>query len=227
MAAARSTVHPAPRFEGFPIQAIEFYEALAEHNTRPWWQEHKADYEAHVRGPMIALLAELSAEFGEPHVFRPYRDARFSKDKSPIKDHQGAVIKLEDAIAYYVQISASGLMVAGGWYAPEGVQVARYRESVAGPAGAELERILRGMRRSWEIDGRPLKTRPRGVEPDHPRIDLLRNRRLTVARHNPVEPWLGTRSALTKVRSGWRSMRPLIEWLADYVGPAGDPGDGL
>jgi hypothetical protein len=45
-----------------------------------------------------------------------------------------------------------------------------------------------------------------------------------VARHYPVEPWLGTRKALTTVRADWRSMRPLIEWLADFVGPANDPG---
>jgi len=212
-------------FDGFPVQAFEFYDALAVNNTRAWWQEHKFEYEVHVRDPMRALLAELEAEFGSPHLFRPYRDARFSKDKSPIKDHQGGVVKVEDAIAYYVQVSASGLMVAGGWYAPEGAQVARYRESVQGPAGAELERILRSLKRSWEIDGRPMKTRPRGIDADHPRLELLRNRMLTVARTYSVEPWLGTRKAFTTVRSGWRSMRPLVEWLADYVGPAGDPAD--
>lgn len=207
------------------MQAFEFYDALADNNTRPWWQDHKADYEAHVKVPMVALLAELSEEFGTPHVFRPYRDTRFHKGAEPIKDHQGAVVQVEDAIAYYVQVSSAGLLVAGGWYAPLGRQVARYRESVQGPAGAELERMLRSMRRSWEVDGRPMKTRPRGIDPDHPRLELLRNKMLTVSRMYPVEPWLGTRKAFTTVRSGWRSMRPLVEWLADHVGPAGDPAD--
>jgi uncharacterized protein (TIGR02453 family) len=214
------------RFEGFPAEAFDFYEALSANNTRPWWNEHKAEYTRAVREPLAALLDELSPEFGQPHLFRPYRDSRFSKDKTPIKDHQGGVVNVEDAIAYYVQVSASGLMVAGGWYAPQGEQIARYRMSVDGPPGAELERIVASMRRTWEVDGRPLKTRPRGYDLDHPRIDLLRNRALTVARHYPVEPWLGTRKAFTTVRNGWRSMRPLIEWLADYVGPAADPGSG-
>ena len=212
-------------FEGFPVEGFEFYDALAANNTREWWREHKGDYERYIKTPMVDLLGELEAEFGQPHVFRPYRDARFSKDKTPIKDHQGGVIKVEDAIAYYVQVSAEGLMVAGGWYAPEGAQVARFRSSVAGPAGAELERILASLRRTWTIDGRPLKTRPRGYEVDHPRIDLLRYRALTVARAYEVEPWMGTRKVLTTVRSRWRAMRPLVEWLADYVGPATDPAD--
>ena len=215
----------ADRFTGFPVEAFEFYGALADHNTRAWWQEHKADYERFVRQPMIALLEELSEEFGTPHVFRPYRDARFSKDKSPIKDHQGGVIQVEDAIAYYVQVSAAGLMVAGGWYAPEGRQVARFRESVVGPAGAELERILRDLPKTWTVDGNLLKTQPRGIAPDHPRIDLLRHRRLVVTRTYDVAAWMGTTKTLTTVRSQWRSARPLVEWLADYVGPAGDPAD--
>ncbi len=247
-----STARPTERvpFEGFPAEAFEFYAALAENNTRPWWQEHKSRYESEVRGPLVAMLSELSAEFGTPHVFRPYRDSRFSKDKTPVKDHQGGVIEVEDAIAYYVQVSASGLLVAGGWYAPAGQQVARFRESVVGPPGAELERILRGFggaralsasmgsaptprsttgrastRSTWQVDGQPLKTQPRGFPADHPRIDLLRCRRLAVSRTFEVAPWLGTRKALTTVRTQWRAIRPLIEWLADYVGPATDPAD--
>jgi uncharacterized protein (TIGR02453 family) len=214
------------RFEGFPAEAFDFYDALADNNTRPWWNEHKENYQRYVRAPLVALLAELEDEFGSAHVFRPHRDARFSKDKTPIKDHQGGVVQVEDAIAYYVQFSGSGLMAAGGWYAPEGEQIARYRQSVEGPAGAELERLVASLGRRFEVDGRPLKTKPRGYDIDHPRIGLLRNRALTVARRYPVEPWIGTRKALTNVRADWRAMRPLIEWLADFVGPAADPGRG-
>lgn len=213
-------------FTGFPAEAFEFYEALADHNTRPWWQEHKAEYERAVKAPMLALLAELADEFGEGKLFRPYQDTRFSKDKRPIKDHQGGVVATEDAMGYYVQVSASGLMVAGGWYDAQGQQLARFRDAAAGPAGAELARMLGPLRRRFTVEGNELATRPRGIDPDHPRIELLRMRRVTVARTYPVGPELGTRTALTRVRADWRAMRPLIEWLADYVGPATDPSDG-
>lgn len=213
-------------FEGIPAEAFDFYDALADNNTRPWWNEHKAEYTQFVREPLTELLDELSAEFGTPHLFRPYRDARFSKDKTPIKDHQGGTVELEDAIAYYVQVSGAGLMVAGGWYSPQGEQIARYRQAVDDPLGAELERILKTVRRRFEVEGNPVKTRPRGYDADNPRIDLLRNRMLTVARSYPVEPWLGTRKVFTTVRADWRAMRPLLEWLADNVGPASDPGRG-
>ncbi len=214
----------ASSFTGFPAEAFDFYDRLGDNNNRTWWNEHKAEYVSAIKEPLEALLAELEPEFGTPKVYRPYNDTRFAKGKPPIKDHQGGVVEVEDAMGYYVQVSGSGLMVAGGWYAPQGDQTARYRESVEGPAGAELERMLKSMKRSWEIDGDPVKTQPRGYSADHPRIGLLRNRRITVARHYPVEPWLGSRKAFTTVRDGWRSMRPLMEWLVDFVGPAADPG---
>lgn len=99
MATRRAVPEPG-RFAGFPAEAFEFYEALAGNNTRPWWAEHKAEYERAVRGPLVALLAELEPEFGEGKVYRPYHDTRFSKGKPPIKDHQGAVVMLEDAVGY-------------------------------------------------------------------------------------------------------------------------------
>jgi uncharacterized protein (TIGR02453 family) len=215
---------PTTPFAGLPAEAFDFYEALAANNTRPWWQEHRGEYEQHVRGPLAELLAELEPEFGPGHLFRPYRDARFSKDKSPIKDHQGAFVGLEDAVGYYVQVSAAGLMVAGGWYAPQGQQIARFREAIEAGHATSVRAMLAALERTgWEVDGRPLKTRPRGVDADHPDLDLLRFRALTAARHYPVEPWMGTRRALTTVRSGWRAIRPITEWLADHVGPATDP----
>lgn len=212
------------RFEGFPVEAFEFYDALAANNTRAWWQDHKADYQRLVREPLAALLGELAGEFGQAHLYRPHRDTRFSKDKTPLKDHQGGYVGIEDAVGYYVQLSADGLMVAGGWYAPEGQQVARYREAVlAGHAGHVRALLAQAAKQGWQVDGRPLKTRPRGVAADHPDLDLLRFRALTLHRDHPAAEWMGTRRALTLVRQGWRQVRPLTEWLADHVGPATPP----
>ena len=211
-------------FTGFPPAAFDFYDDLAANNSKGWWTAHKATYDEVVRQPMVDLLDELSEEFGRGHVFRPYRDVRFAKDKTPYKDHQGGFVGVEDAIGYYVQVSAAGLMVAGGWYSPQGQQIHRYRGVVDGPAGGELERLLEGYARTpYVLEGNALKTYPRGWAPDHPRIDLLRMRALTLSRTYAPADWMGTRQGFTTVRKDWRAMRPLIEWLADHVGPGEDP----
>ena len=211
------------QFSGFPVEAFEFYDALAAENTKAWWAAHKAEYDALVRTPMVDLLAELEGEFGAAHVFRPYRDVRFAKDKTPYKDHQGAFVGAEDAIGWYVQVSRSGLMVAGGWYSAQGKQVQRYRDAVDSPLVVELEKALRvATKGGLEVGGDVMKTRPRGVPEDHPHLDLIRHRTLTVERQHAVEPWVSTRSALTRVRKEWRAMAPLVDWLADHVGPVDD-----
>jgi uncharacterized protein (TIGR02453 family) len=209
---------------GLPVEAFEFYEALALDNSRAWWQAHRDEYEAHVRAPMSSLLAELADEFGAGTLYRPYRDTRFSKDKTPIKDHQGALIQVEEGVGYYVQVSAEGLLVAGGWYMPRGQQLATFRAAV-GEGHAQHVRGLVGAleQRGWQVDGRLLKTRPRGVPADHPDLDLLRMRALVASRTYPVDSWMGTSRLHTTVRRDWRALAPLVEWLGDHVGPAEDP----
>ena len=73
---------PGMAFEGWPAEALEFYEGLQADNSRTYWTRHKPVYDQQVLGPMADLVAELAPEFGDAKIFRPYRDVRFSKDKS-------------------------------------------------------------------------------------------------------------------------------------------------
>jgi uncharacterized protein (TIGR02453 family) len=214
------------RFDGFPPAAFAFYEQVATHNTRAWWEHNRTTYDEAIKAPMAALLAELADEFGDGKVYRPYRDTRFSKDKAPLKDHQGAIVMIEDGVGYYLQVSAAGLMVGGGLYAPTSGQLARLRAAIDSPAVATLEGELAKLRRgrpAWEIDGAPLKTKPRGYDADHPRIELLRMTRLIFTRAYDDERMLGSRKALDVVRRDWRAIAPVNEWLADHAGPEAGP----
>ncbi len=210
-------------FRGIPAEAFDFYDGLEADNSKTYWTAHKAVYDECIRGPLTDLLTDLEPEFGPGAVFRPYRDVRFSKDKRPYKDHQGAFVETADAVGYYVQLSAEGLRVAGGWYDPSGPQVARYRDIVAGPGGVELEPIVTKVQAAgFEIGGDRLKTRPRGIDPDHPRLELLRHRSVVAGRSWPPRAWMSKPAAAERVRDAWRAMAPLVEWLAANVGP-GEP----
>ncbi|CDZ91318.1 hypothetical protein D092_02330 [Rhodococcus ruber Chol-4] len=202
-------------FTGFPVAALDFYEDLEADNSKPFWAAHKAVYDDCVRGPMLALLAELEPEFGAGKAFRPHRDVRFSTDKSPYKTHQGGFVQTGPGVGFYVQIDAAGMRVAGGFYRGSSDQVAAYRAAVDDSRrGPRLEPLVRRLHRAgYEIGGERLKTRPRGVAEDHPRLDLLRHKSLTAARAHPSPEWIDTPRTLDEVRSAWRDVRPLVEWL--------------
>lgn len=215
-------------FEGFPPEAIAFYQELELNNSRDWWAAHDTVYAEAVRGPMQALLATLEQEFGAAKVFRPHRDVRFSADRSPYKTHQGGYVPTVDAAGFYVQIGPDGLMAGAGMYRMMPDQLARYRGAVDAPrSGQELETVVDALRRNgFEIDGDRLATKPRGTAADHPRLDLLRHRSLVAARHHGEPGWLATAAAADHVREDWRRLRPLVHWLGANVGDheGEDPG---
>jgi uncharacterized protein (TIGR02453 family) len=204
-------------FTGFGDGAVEFFDGLLVDNSKAYWTDQREIYEAHVRAPMLALLADLEAEFGPGKVFRPYRDLRFSNDKTPYKTHCGAT-----AGPYYVQVGADGLMAAAGHYQMAADQVGRFRTAVDDERrGTDLAKRLAAIEADGiTIAGETLKTRPRGVDADHPRLELMRHKSLYGWRRWPPDDVLHEAEAVQRVASAWRSLRPLTEWLDDHVGPS-------
>lgn len=207
-------------FTGFPVAGLDFYDDLEVDNTKSFWEKHKAVYTESVRRPMEALCAELTGEFApdgqSAKVFRPYRDVRFAKDKTPYKTHQGAFVRVGEATGWYVELSPRGVRTGGGFYEASGPRLAAFREAVAHDRfGPELEKIVRSLeRKGFEIGGDRLKTSPRGYDAEHPRIELLRHRSLTAGHSLGFEPVIHTPEVLDIVRDDWRTLRPLVEWCA-------------
>jgi uncharacterized protein (TIGR02453 family) len=203
-------------FKGWPVEAVEFYEGLEDDNSKTYWHAHKAVYDELVRAPMEELLAELEPEFGTGRVFRPNRDTRFSKDKSPYKLNCAAHLP-----GGYLSFSSDGLFVGSGLYMPDPAQLARFRAAVADDeSGPELEEVVAALRkRAYEVSSHEmLKTSPKGYPLDHPRIALLRYKGVVMSKSWPVAAWLGTRKAKDRVVQCLEAARPLNSWIASHVG---------
>ena len=203
-------------FQGWPIEAVEFYEGLEADNSKVYWQDNKAVYDRQVKAPMEELLAELADEFGAGKIFRPYRDVRFSADKTPYKTNCAATIG-----SGYVSFSAEGLSVGGGLYMPDPKALARYREAVdKEKSGAALATLVAALHKAGyqTMAHEVLKTAPRGYPKDHPRIDLLRHKGIAMMKTWPVGAWLGTKKAKDRVVETLRAGVPLNDWLARHVG---------
>jgi uncharacterized protein (TIGR02453 family) len=204
-------------FRGWPAEALEFYEGLEADNTKTYWTAHKSTYDDLVKAPMVELLAELAAEFGEAKIFRPNRDIRFSADKSPYKTAIGAVL----AGHGYIQFSANGLAGGSGMWEMGSDQLERYRRAVdSDRTGPDLELIVADMgRQKVSVTGHSaLKKAPKGYPADHPRIDLLRNKGLVAWKEWPVAAWLGKPEAKNRVAEFLRAAKPLCDWLDVNVG---------
>ena len=209
-------------FRGWPAEAIEFYEGLEADNSRAYWSDHKSVYEDVVQRSMQELLADLAPKFGEGRIFRPYRDVRFSKDKSPYKTSIAATLDGGG----YVQLSADGLGVGLGIYHLMPDQLDRFRQAVADDrAGRALVRLVDRLRAAGvEVAAHDtLKTAPRGYPKDHPRIELLRHKGLVSWKQWPVAAWLGTAKAKGRVIEFLRASQPLGKWLNVNVGPSTAP----
>jgi uncharacterized protein (TIGR02453 family) len=215
------------QFRGFPPELFDFYEGLHADNSKAYWQAHKAMYDEQVRAPLEALCAELDDEFGPFSVFRPYRDMRFSKDKTPYKEWAAAAGHHEGS-AYYFHLGTDGLYAGTGMYTMASDQLARFREAVdAESTGTEIAGLVEQLAAGgYDVSAHDeLKTAPRAYPKDHPRIALLRRKGLVAGRSWPVAQWMHTAKAKGRIVETWEAAAPLNAWLQAHVGPSELPPD--
>jgi hypothetical protein len=183
-------------FSGFPPEGRDFFEAVAESTTWETVSSLRGLHERAIRGPMEALTAALSDEFGPAKVYNLHRSPSYWVE-------QWAYVEVVDTIAYGVSLSLDGLWVEGGWLRSSPDQVERYRAQ----AGAQLEGIVAGLEDvGFELLGERLKRAP---------SRLLAYRSLIAGRGLGDQQ---TAEAVDRVRNEWRALRPLVEWLATNVG---------
>jgi uncharacterized protein (TIGR02453 family) len=185
-------------------------------------------YDEQVRAPLEALCGELDDEFGPFNVFRPYRDVRFSKDKTPYKEWAAAAGHHDDGNAYYFHLGTDGIYAGTGMYVMAADQLERFRKAIdADSTGAEIAAIVERLRADgYDASAHDsLKTAPRGYPKDHPRIELLRGKGLVAGRSWPVSRWMHTAKARDRIAETWRGAAPLNAWLQAHVGPSDLPPD--
>ncbi|QUW18961.1 DUF2461 domain-containing protein [Agrococcus sp. Marseille-Q4369] len=206
-------------FDGFSPDAFAFYTDLEAHNERPWWLDNKHRYDAHVRAPFEALAEELEPVASAVKVYRPYRDVRFAHDKTPYKTRQGLFAQRAPGIGWFLNLDATGVSMGGGFFGDASFTKA-YRAAVeAVAAGTELEGIVRELEAAgYELGGERVKTAPRGVDPAHPRIELLRYRFLTARRHLTPEQ-AGGPELLDALFDTVEHLQPLVQWAVRNVAP--------
>jgi uncharacterized protein (TIGR02453 family) len=218
----------AATFSGFSKDALAFYRELEAQNTKAFWQANKHRYTDGVKAPMDALCAALPKNLQPFHIFRPFRDARFAKDKTPYKTQCGAVAERQGGASFYVALSKDGLWAGGGYYHMAADQLERYREKLDhDKTGAAFMKAAAAVRAAGcEIASfDALKTAPRGYAKDHPRIEFLRMKGIHVGCGLETGAWLFTPAARDRVLATFKAVEPVCAWLDKHVGPSTEPPD--
>ena len=204
----------------WPPEALAFLRELEDNNDRDWFRANRARYDAHLVEPARALAQSLE-HLGEPRLFRPYNDARFGP-RPPIKEQLGMAIGYGAAGGYYVELSLDGLLVGAGLHHPATDQLERFRAAIDDePRARTFDRALdRTLEAGMQIIDPELKRAPRGYRVDHPRIEHLRRKHLTVFCRHALQPWLHEPACAQRVREQLDATRPLVQWLGANVGPS-------
>jgi uncharacterized protein (TIGR02453 family) len=209
----------ATTFRGWSEDCQRFFIGLELDNSKRYFDAHRTTYEESVKGPMVALIESLEAEYGSGKVFRPHRDVRFSKDKSPYKTNIAGYAGMGGR-GGYLSLDARGLTVAAGRYEMTPAQLTKYRKKVAAEAtGVPLAAIITKVEKAgYSLGGEALKRVPAGLPQDHPRARLLRHKLLYIYKAFGLQPWLGTPAARKHILKVWTDAEPLNGWLQRNIG---------
>lgn len=173
--------------------SVQFLDDLKANNNRDWFLDNKKRYEVFKKdyqklvGDFLDVMKPLDPSLEMLEVknctFRINRDIRFSKDKSPYKDHLGiwmsSGVKGNNRSGYYIHIAKSGSFIAGGFYCPEAEDLKKVRKEIA-YFYEDLEEILHNKNFKTAFgdfdrnENNLLKNPPRGYEKEHPAIEFLK-----------------------------------------------------
>ena len=223
----------------FRPQALTFLRNLAKHNDREWFTPRKAEFEAELKEPMLAIVRKITdamTGFAPNHVrpaekslFRIYRDTRFSSDKRPYKTHVAAWwshqgLQKTSGAGYYFHVSAKEVIIAAGAYMPEKDQLAAIRHWLL-ENHAQFRKVLQAaaIRKTFkEFEGNALSRPPKGFPSDHPALDLLQCRQWGLSATLPAEAALKPDLAATIIRH-FKLASPVVDALNTPIAAAAAP----
>ena len=215
---------------GIKKSTIDYLKDLKSNNNREWFAENKEDFMT-ANTDFISFADDILCEMnkvdsietvsGKKSVFRIYRDIRFSKDKTPYKNHfSGSLKRATDELrgGYYFHIEPGNSFIGGGFWGPNPKDLLRIRKEINVNAEELIEVISAKQFISTfgKLEGETLKTAPRGFDKNHPNIELLRLKQFIVSKKiNDKDIFKSDFSNL--VVTIFKEMRPFFDYMSSVL----------
>lgn len=222
-------------FYGFPEACLDFFEQLRNNNRKQWFDEHREDFEKNVMTPARLFVHDMGNALREiapgiiadsrmnRSIFRPYRDTRFSHNKTPYKTHlgiffwEGRMAKM-DCPGFYFHLEPPTIMLGVGNHCFSRDHLEQYRQSVVDPVhGKSLNNAIRKVvsKGPYEIGVEKYKKVPRGCDKNHENARLLLLAGLTASCEMPAPDELMSNQLIDFCFERFRDMQPIHKWLVE------------
>jgi uncharacterized protein (TIGR02453 family) len=186
----------------FTPKSLSFLRSLKRNNKREWFHQRRDQYETHCRQPMLEIVERLADDVRsfapemlvDPKVnlLRPFRDTRFSEDKTPLKTHVGATFPNRalgrmNGAGFYFEVAPTHVWIGGGLWRPDTSQLHLVREYIIANK-KRFDAIVKapGLKAIGGLQGDRLTRVPRGYPKDHPAADYLQYRQFMAFREEPA-----------------------------------------
>lgn len=207
-------------------KALEFLKQLEKNNNREWFARHKPEYDLIVKENKV-FFDQIYTELQEYdnlkgiHIYRIYRDVRFSKDQTPYKNNFGVGYSRSKPMlrgGYYIQIEPNNSFVGGGFWGPDTKDLLRIRKEFELNTTA-IEKITSNktfLQYFGNIEGDAVKTAPRGFDKNHPAIDLIRKKQYVVMRKFTDKEVLSSNFQKEAILT-LLAMRPFFDYMSEVL----------
>lgn len=212
-------------------QTLKFLTALKKNNNKPWFDAHRAQYEAaridfqnfiqlviEALGKSDPSVAGLTAR---DCLFRINRDIRFSNDKTPYKTNFGASIKpggrKSGLSGYYFHLEPGGSFAGGGLWMPDNAALKKMRQEID-YNWEEFGAIMgeKNFRKTfgdlYRGEGISLSTTPKGYERDNPAIEYLKLKSF-IAEQSLADDELTKATLHKKTVTAFETIQPFIHFI--------------
>ncbi|MCP4502134.1 MAG: DUF2461 domain-containing protein [Deltaproteobacteria bacterium] len=222
-------------FQGFQEGSTKFLRELSFHNSKEWFEDHRAEYQEHwleAGKAFVTAAGDGIREFAprvssspkvNGSIFRLHRDVRFSNDKTPYKTHLDMMFwqgddKKKAASGFLFRLKQDHVEMAVGSIGFDKDRLAHFREVLQEKANAkellDVEKELRGFK--YDLLGEHYKRLPRGLNAevlDDDQQRLLRYNACWTTYQTPLPSNIATADFLDDVLLVWRRMLPLHQWM--------------
>jgi uncharacterized protein (TIGR02453 family) len=208
---------------------IKFLKDLQKNNNRPWFEEHRKQYE-NAKADFLLLVQQLIAgiaTFDKPIgnleakncTFRINRDVRFSKNKDPYKNNIASYFNKDGkkgiGAGYYLHIEPGKSFAAGGIWVPEPAVLAAIRQEID-YSFKEWKKIItdKSFKKNFDegIKGETLTRPPKGYDENNPAIEFLKKKSFIVS-HSFTDAEVQSKTFVKDVARTFGAMKPMLDFL--------------